>query len=511
MKTLTQRACRVLRGCPHGMRRIDGMMHRRIIALFTLFILISSLGITFQGNLLPGEPRQVYAAQTSGPLHLPLVMQGYPLTSSMGVEMFSITTGRGGLQWVLETNTRWVRRNGLLWSQVEAVEGEYDWDKVKSLEQELINASNYNLQVILIVRSTPPWAQEISGYSCGRIKPEALQSFGDFLYEAVRRYSVPPYNVKYWQIWNEPDAEFQMGFVNENSFYGCWGDSKEEYFGGGYYGEVLKAVYPRIKEANPDVKVVLGGLLLFCNVNLESCGGNPNGLYFEGVLRSEGREDFDIVAYHSYDYYFMGSLGEFGNPLWGSRWSGELAPVMKARYLRSLMERYGISKPLIASEIGLTCGFTGFEPACQDPNYEITKAYYVAQSFASTLAEGIEASIWYSLNASWGGSELANKDGTTRPAYDAYKVVKAKLDGATFVRRLSEDYEGLNGFEFVNHRRRIWLVWTAYEVDRDPVPVTIQLPSSPLSISDVFGNPIDVSGNELTVSVMPLYIEWYAP
>lgn len=491
------------------------MKSRVVAALFILVVALFSSVPASQGEEVGAEMLVAHATWDNAPVYLPLAMQDYPLPTNMGVEMFSITTGRGGLQWVLETNTRWVRRNGLLWSKVESTPGVYDWSQVATLEQELINASNHNLLVILIVRSTPQWAQESPGYSCGRIKNEALPAFGEFLYQAVKRYSVPPYNVKYWQIWNEPDAPIMPGFEIQDSFYGCWGNPNEPFYGGGYYAEVLKTVYPRIKEADANAKVILGGLLLSCNPNLEACGGNPNGLYFEGILKGEGGEYFDMLGYHSYDYYFWNpsgdSLGKFGNSGWGSRWSGEVAPVMKARYLRSLMEHYGITKPLIASEIALTCGFTGFETACQDPTYEITKAYYVAQSFAATLAEGIEASIWYSLNASWGGTELANKDGTTRPAYDAYKVVKAKLDGATFVGHLRDQYEGLNGFEFVRHKRRIWLAWSAREENYNPLPVTIQLPSPPLSISDVFGNPVENSGNELTVSVAPLYLEWQIP
>lgn len=483
------------------------MKRRNIAALFALIGMLLLPIFAVEGRFVNWENLLARAAEPGSPVYLPLILQNYPYPTYMGVDMFSITSGRGGLQWVLETDTRWVRRNGLLWSKVESEQGVYDWNQVATLEQELINAADHGLQVILIVRSTPQWAQETPGYSCGRIKSEALQAFGDFLYEAVWRYSVPPFNVKYWQIWNEPDAPIMPGFANQDSFYGCWGNADEDYYGGEYYSRVLQVVYPRMKEANPTVKVVLGGLLLFCDVNLDSCGDNPNGLYFEGILRGDGGDSFDLAALHAYDYYW-GMAGKFGNPGWGSRWSGEVAPVIKARYLRSLMERYGVDKPIIASEIALTCGFTGFEPSCLEPEYENAKAYYVAQSFAATLAEGLEASIWYSLNASWGGTQLANKDGTTRPAYDAYKVVKAKLDGATFVRRLRENYEGLNGFEFINHQRRIWLVWTAREENYNPLPVTIQLPSTPAAISDVFGNPIEVSGNELTVFVMPLYIEW---
>ena len=65
--------------------------------------------------------------------------------------------------------------------------------------------------------------------------------------EAVERYSAPPYNVIYWEVGNEPDIDPSL--VDGDEIYGCWGDKTDAYYGGGYYAEVLKQVYPAVKKA----------------------------------------------------------------------------------------------------------------------------------------------------------------------------------------------------------------------------------------------------------------------
>ena len=56
---------------------------------------------------------------------------------------------------------------------------------------ELKTASERGLEVILVVRRTPLWAQiDIDNnphtpHFCGPIRPEKLQSFANFMYEAV--------------------------------------------------------------------------------------------------------------------------------------------------------------------------------------------------------------------------------------------------------------------------------------------------------------------------------------
>ncbi len=438
--------------------------------------------------------------------YLPFVAKRTPVFDTFGVEIYRITNTYG-LQKAVDAGTVWVRRNGLLWSEVEATQGTYQWNA--SLEQELKTAQQKGMRVILVVRSTPTWARQDADFPCGRIKAEALDDFAEFLYQAVKRYSVAPYNVQYWQIWNEPDVDKKVATPDE--VYGCWGDSNDPYYGGGYYADVLKVVYPRMTQAAQEVKasikVVIGGLLMACNPNIPENCTDHQSLYLEGILQNGGGNFFDVVAFHAYDYYYS-RLGQYGNENWGARWNESTVISKKLQFLRDALSRYNVIKPIIVTEAALKCGSTGEEDFCLTQMFEDTKAYYVAQNYALSRVENLPINIWYSLSSTWANTALLDRSNNPKPAYYAYKVVREKLDGATFNRYITE-YANLRGYEFLSHGRRIWFVWsTAEGENKNSLPVVMTLPYTPNAIWDVYGNPVTASGNELTVEVKPLYIEW---
>ena len=46
--------------------------------------------------------------------------------------------------------------------------------------------------------------------------------------------------------------------VDPDSVFGCWGDNDDDYYGGGYYADMLKMVYPAVKSADPQAQVLIG-------------------------------------------------------------------------------------------------------------------------------------------------------------------------------------------------------------------------------------------------------------
>ena len=126
------------------------------------------------------------------------------------------------------------------------------------------------------------------------------------MHALVARYSVALYNIKYWELWNEPDIA-SSNFPGDNLF-GCWGDPNDPYYGGGYYADMLREVYPQIKAADPQGQVLVGGLLLDCDPRLGAgCekvkNNNQPSKFLEGILRKNGVPFFDGVSFHAYDYY----------------------------------------------------------------------------------------------------------------------------------------------------------------------------------------------------------------
>jgi len=520
---------------------------------FLPVLIVSSLAL----SSVPGFPHSVSghsnlgivqpaiaAASSPYTLYLPIVSNHFPLETVFGVEMDQITIG-GGLDQVAAANTTWVRRNGVLWADVEPDEGTRDWSVLAGLEQELRDASANNLQVILIVRKTPSWAQKVTGYSCGPIKPEKLGAFGNFMVDLVSRYSVPPYNVRYWEIWNEPDVDPALAaYIGGDSIpFGCWGDWTDPYYGGGYYAEMLKAVYPRIKAADAQAQVLVGGLLLDCDPrgSPSTCAtvghGESPPKFLEGILRNNGGAYFDGVGYHVYDGYY-GALGQYSLWTWNSAWNTTgPTTIAKARFIKEVLGAYNISdKFIMNTETAVVCG--GFndppgQPPCEsDPTsaFEQTKAYYVAQVYAAAIAEGLRANIWYSVSGwrnsgllrpelTWPqktfasefrptaqNSGLLTSSGAPRLAYYAYQFARSELADASFVGDIGSadigGVSGVKGYKFNRGDRTIWLLWSL-----DGATHLISLSGLPLAAWDALGNSVTPAAS-MNVDLIPLYLEW---
>jgi len=420
-----------------------------------------------------------------------------PLQTVPGIELDSINSS--ALDLVVQAGAYWVRRNALQWSMIEPAEGDRNWEAASALEAELEAASKKGLQMILIVNSTPGWAQKTPGFFCGPVAPEKLAAFSRFLADAVKRYSAPPYNVKYWELGNEPDID--PSFVPPDSLYGCWGDKTDVFYGGGYYAEMLKQVYPQIKAANSQAQVLVGGLLMDCDPVAPPEGKDCTpSLFLEGILRSGGGDFFDGVSFHAYDYY--DSAFEYGNPNWNSNWDST-GPVViaKARYIRSLLVAYQQpDKLLMNTEAGLICAKTDDDPVCLSEEFGLTKSYYIAQLNTTALAEGLNANIWYSLTG-WRGTGLVDPSGKPIPAFDAFRENAAVLDGATSIRAVN-DIEGIRGFELIRPGERVWILWSI-----DGKEHLTDLKEKPASVWNVFGNPLE-AGGQITIARRPVYILW---
>ncbi|MBN2549978.1 MAG: hypothetical protein JXB15_12520 [Anaerolineales bacterium] len=444
----------------------------------------------------PGVVTSPEALQsTSLPAPTPMfVGSPYPIP---GIELESLGS-LDKLDLVVQMGAYWLRRNGLSWSEVEPEEGQRNWEALAGLEQELKNASERNLQLILVIRRTPAWAQKVPGSFCGPVAAEKLPAFASFVHDVVARYSQPPYNVKYWEFGNEPDVD--PGLVGPDSIFGCWGDQKDAYYGGGYYAEMLKSVYPQVKAADPQSKVLVGGLLLDCDpVNPPEGRDCAPSRFMEGVLRSGGGDYLDGISFHAYDYYLGPTM--YGNSNWSSVWNVN-GPVLvvKARFLRNLLVAYGQpDKFLINTEVGILCGRDGNEPDCLADEFQLTKAAYMAEAHAAAMAEGLWGNIWYSLTG-WRGTGLI-REGKALPALEAFRISAGQLTGATFSRAITE-IPGVTGYEYTRDGKRSWIIWSL-----DGAEHQVQAPDLPAAIYDVFGQAIPVS-QQITAGAMPVYVEW---
>jgi len=377
-------------------------------------------------------------ATSSAPFQLFLPAMGSgPARGALGVEL----SGAGSPDGLPELGAAWVRYNSLRWRDVEPLPGQdYRWDApaVRALDAQLRTAAQLGLRVVLVLHASPAWAVAPFRADCAPINPRFYGDFARFAEAAVRRYSAPPFNVRHWEITNEPDA-----FVFEaDSVFGCWGRRDQELYGGQAYGELLKATYPAVKRAAPAALVLHGGLLLDEPYN-PATGEGRSGRFLEGVLAAGAGNSFDILAFHSYSTYDGSADGSAGPQDW------------KPGYLRAILARYGLSKPLFNSEGALLC---------PDPSAACAQAQANAMGrlYVRALRDELLGFIWY-LYDSDGFRNTAliepAEPSRRRPAFVAFAQASAALAGYRYVEAVGGLPQGVEAHRLVWGGRTTLVLW----------------------------------------------------
>jgi len=452
----------------------------------------------------------------------PILAQVSEGESSFGVDIQNATTASKVDGDINEPNNHWVHKNGLLWSEIEKAPGIYSWEDnrhVEQLDAYLKTIHEAGMEVILTIRSTPDWARS-HDQSCGPMDEGYIKQFAEFVSEVVQRYTNDLGYVNYFEIWNEPDAPFVYFENMPSAPYGCWGNPDVDYFGGSYYGEMLKAVYHELKTTSPDAQLVIGGLLLPADPEDEywKVWERPGddwpyadmSKFFEGILQTEndvtGWPYFDYVNFHGYSYYYPDAsaieielMAGAPEPFWDHR-GGQVEGKMT--YLKSIMDKYGVDKPFIITESGLL----GDNITDYDPAFEETKSEYLVWTYTRNMARGFHSTIWYQLdNYGWRRSGLLDRNNNPLPAYEAYTVFTDMLEGRAYYRDLSFTDETILGFEFeTNDIPNLWVLFSkdgeTKQIHRD------QLPEWLYSVVDIFGNKVDFQNDKIYFN-KPIYIK----
>lgn len=390
----------------------------------------------------------------------------------------------------------WSRYNAVLWSSVEAAPGQRDWARLKGFEAEITAATAQGLTPLVIVRGTPGWAQRVPGSACGPIKAAALDSFAAFMRELVARYSRPPFGVKYWELGNEPDAPYAL--IGGDPPFGCWGDESDDYYGGGSYAEMLKRVYPAVKQADPSAQVVVGGLLLDCDPTRPPPGKDCKPARFlEGILRGGGGSAFDIVAYHAYNYWSPGANDwDRQHPSWAQRGGALLG---KLDFLKSVEDKYGVRKPMIMNEGGLLC--PAGSQACPSAAFYDAQANTAVRLYTRAWANGLLGAAWYTLDGpGWREGGLLDAAQTPRPAYNTLKFMSGLLKGAVYTGTLGSG--ALEGYSFRKGGAAYQIYWT-----NDGSTTAVGLPPGTRAAYNKAGQTIAASSGSIAVGFDPVVIE----
>jgi len=405
------------------------MRHKRFIIFLAVSLVLVTISVSFNArassspeHTLPIDPFGTY-----------LIPSGTHIRGA--ADMASI-----GVQWTSLY---------LMWNSVETSPGVYNWSHWDAV---LADAAVHDQQVILSIMGNPDWAAITP---CGPIRSHHLPTFANFLTAAVQRYSVPPYNVMHWALYNEPD---NSDAVNYKWVGGCWGDASNPNrapgASGSAYAEMLSYAYPSIKAGNPDAQVVLGGLAYDWFFD-EDDGGVFDPAFLDDLLLAGGGQYFDIMNFHYFpaaDYRWHDDSGGY------DRYNRGLA--FKTDWIQNEIIRLtGESKPIMCSEAGKTS--INHEGATREED----QARFVVQIFARAMSTDIFPMFYFEgvdepgLGVHLRHMGLMTNELQQKLSYQVYGVMTQELAGAQFVRVRDDLWLRFEGYEFNVNGRLKSIIW----------------------------------------------------
>jgi hypothetical protein len=184
------------------------------------------------------------------------------------------------LQLVREMGASWIVEF-FPWAYYHGPDGGIAWEHPDLVVQ---HASAQGLKVIARLGLTPGWARP-AGTPLTYLDESAFDDFANFAARFAARYEG---KVDSLIIWNEPNLSYEWGYrVTPVSDY----------------VKLLKTVYPAVKEANPEIRVLAGALA----PTLEP-EGSPWGLndltYLDRMYKEGAADYFDGLAVHAYGLTF---------------------------------------------------------------------------------------------------------------------------------------------------------------------------------------------------------------
>jgi len=216
------------------------------------------------------------------------------------------------------------------WKELEPSRGSYQFNRIDSTVN---RAVSQGFKLLIRVDDTPDWASSRPGsQNAPPSDPNTLAAFMGELAQHLKG------RVHAYEIWNEPNLFYEWGGMDPDPIR---------------YGEMLKALYPRVKSVDPNVTVVTGGL--------STAGDNTSGpvmgdLYFLAKLFDPNQDHSPSDGYGAY-------LDAVGTHPYGGPYRYDTPSSVarndvglffrRAEEQRGMVEAWAkVDKPLWATEFG---------------------------------------------------------------------------------------------------------------------------------------------------------------
>jgi len=429
-------------------------IHHLLVFLLFLLILLSLMGFSLVPNskenvLHPDKNKVQYSSPMGQELQstlylthtvfLPIVSyQRDPLP--FGVQTYTSIGDSTGLPEMVALQAIWVRYP-VSWQSLEPVDttpDNFNWDKY---DQQFLDASSNHLRLVATVGGNPSWAAEYGG---SPVYPQYMSDYLEFIGALVERYDGDGIDdalgspvVNYWEFYNEPDNGTVL--LAENGF-GYWG------YIGNEYAQFMSQVYPVVKTANPNAKILNGGLSYDAFID---DGGRFVRRFLDDFLAAGGGNYIDIFNFHYYPN-FADEWNSYGQGLLG-----------KTNFLRAKLTAYGwADKPMAITEVGTNSDvITGGSDEKQ--------SCYVVQVFSRAIAGDLKIVNWFNLYDITAGFPfyygLLYSNFQPKPSYYAYQVMTTQLSDVVYIKTLSAIELGsaqAEGYVYQRKTQTVYVVWT---------------------------------------------------
>ncbi len=402
----------------------------------------------------------------------------------------------------------WMRMFELWWEQVESQKGKINWD---SVDQEVLRLNKDDVYLVATIKPFANWDQDachleekyianthlpMEGQANVKVgKPCDIQAYKEFLKKAVERYDgdgqddmpgllIP---IKYWEIMNEPSMQGGVsgGMGEELKFF--VGTSEE-------YLEILKNSYEAIKEADPEAKVVQGGM----------AGMMQNFVdFWEPILSAGGGNYFDIANNHTIS----------------TTDKKEDFQVIK---FKKFLEKFGLeNKPIFITEVQ-------FGELAEKPTDLKSFEVLMAKSSVFALSQGADKLFYIENWLFWDQDESQKKDDKSdemskedqkmgisqdllnSSTHKVYLNLVDKINQYDKIEVIKEEYtEGENDsdgatsrigqYKFISNSNIVYVLWGSAEI-----PSEI---SGQIKVTDIYGESKEMEATNLTLTDAPVFIE----
>jgi hypothetical protein len=286
-----------------------------------------------------------------------------------------------------------VVRTEVPWSALEpSGPGQIEPRALAFADRLVSDAAASGIRVIMMVESTPCWASSAPASLLGKCRPgnpnkasawapSNPSTYATFVAYLAQRYGT---SLAAIEIWNEPDQINEAYFAGPNKAV--------------RYAALLRAAYPAIKQANPNVPVIAGSLV------------GSNGVFLRALYAAGIKGYYDGLAVHFYTL-----------------------TLAALRAFREVQLANGDTAPLWLDEFGWSSCWPRYrtqqEQACVTPQVQATNITNIFRSLARTpyVAADLLYKLQDSRNEDFG---VLNEHGARKPTYAALSRVLASPFGA---------------------------------------------------------------------------------